>query len=229
MQHLHFKTLNSTQKHLNSLRPTLDENILVTCEEQTDGTGQRNRAWSTFQDAIAMSFTFRPNEVVTLTSLELGVLFCRYFAHKYQKQINLKWPNDLLSPSGEKIGGILTEKANNGPCIVGIGLNLNQKNISAVNFSYPISGVFEDLEILEIKPHEMALDIYKFLLNNRLSPQEVISEWQKYCIHMDKKIRFLENDEVLDCTFKGIGEMGEAILEDGQGIIQIKYSGSIRV
>jgi BirA family biotin operon repressor/biotin-[acetyl-CoA-carboxylase] ligase len=39
------------------------------------------------------------------------------------KEVMLKWPNDLVLSSGEKLGGILCEKVESG-VIAGIGLNL---------------------------------------------------------------------------------------------------------
>lgn len=230
MRHQHFKTISSTQTHLVGLNPTMNEEILISTEEQTQGTGQRQRAWTTFSDALAMSFTFRPNKVITLTALELGVLLCEFFKSEYQKEIFLKWPNDILNQDGNKLGGTLISKNSSGPCIVGMGINLSQKGMAYLpETDYPINGIFSDLKELSVSIEDFSKKLYTYFLTHRLESNEVIKKWSKYCLHLDKKIRFIENNEEAFFIFKGIGENGEALLEDTSHQVISKFSGSVRI
>lgn len=230
MRHQHFKTISSTQSYLVELSPLLEEEVLISTDEQTEGTGQRQRAWTTFEDALAMSFTFKPNQVITLTGLELAVLLCQFFRKEFQKEIFLKWPNDILNEKGEKLGGILISKNTNGPCIVGMGINLSRKNMHDLpTTQYPINGIFEDFKALNISLKDFSQKLYQYFLENRLHAQEVKDLWNQFCLHLNKEIRFIENSSEEKYLFKGIGENGEALLEEASHKIISKFSGSIRI
>lgn len=230
MRHQHFKSLSSTQSYLVELTPQYDDQILISAEEQTGGVGQRERQWVTFKNALAMSFTFHPNEVMTLTSLELAVLLCKFFREEFQKEIFLKWPNDILNAQGEKLGGILISKNTSGPCIVGMGINLSNKETQKLpNCDYPINGIFKDAKEIQLEVKELSEKLYLYFLKNRLSAHEVREMWMKFCLHLNKEIRFIENTLEEKYLFKGIGENGEALLEDASRKIIFKFSGSIRI
>lgn len=82
MYHHHFHSINSTQIYLKDNLDALkknDGNILISCSHQTDGIGRRGNVWDNYENSIAMSFTFKPNTIASLTPLEIGIITVGFF------------------------------------------------------------------------------------------------------------------------------------------------------
>jgi BirA family biotin operon repressor/biotin-[acetyl-CoA-carboxylase] ligase len=207
MKHEHFQEIDSTQDYLLSRKTT--EDYLVSCDKQTKGKGRHGRSWQHQEGSLALSFTLKSNPIITLTALEMAVLVNQYF----QNKLLLKWPNDLMEPRLDKCGGILIDIKDD-MMIVGIGLNLlPNEDFGSV---YP--------EEREIDPKELSLKIYHHITNHRLSAKDVISEWEKYCCHLNEEVE-IDNQEG---NFKGIGSNGEALIEI-QGQTKSFYTGSLLI
>jgi BirA family biotin operon repressor/biotin-[acetyl-CoA-carboxylase] ligase len=224
-KHIHLQSCESTQDHLIELIEdnSIQEDILISTAKQTKGRGRQGNTWDSTKNAIAMSFTITPNEVLTLSSLEMGALICRYF-DKYN--VSLKWPNDLISKSGLKCGGILCQNKD-GQIIVGVGLNLGNSEEITPNEDLKFGrgcmfkGDFSDQEI-----ENESLEIYKYILANRLDPQQVREYWNEYNTHLNKEVVIKDESREFRGKFSGIGENGEALIESPSGI-QRAYSGSL--
>ncbi len=111
-------------------------------DEQTAGRGRGGHAWhSAPGDGLYVSVLVRPrlqgSEVLKL-SLAAGLAARAAVAGATGVEIDIRWPNDLMSPAGaeqkpdqKKLGGILTETAVETAsgalqyAVVGIGINLN--------------------------------------------------------------------------------------------------------
>lgn len=101
---------------------------------QTAGRGRRGREWACPPGAgLALSVLVRPQRVDTWTWLPLlaGVAVVDALERLGAAELALKWPNDVLAPSG-KLAGIIAERVD-GPCarpglppafVLGVGVNL---------------------------------------------------------------------------------------------------------
>lgn len=227
MEHLHLEKTLSTQDILKEMLQKKAGEFLISTDFQEKGRGRQGSAWTHFKEAIAFSFNIHPNEVVTLTPLEIGLLLTKFFNQK----VMVKWPNDLLSPMGEKVGGILCQLYGN-QVLVGIGINIKTSEdweSEAKNFPYPIGAVFSgSSSINEDYKSQMPLRIYEFIRKNRLSSKEVQREFPKACVHYNLEVEIHNNDHVESGLFIGIGENGEAILES-QGTQKKILTGSLRI
>ena len=121
---------------------------LLVAEHQTGGRGRLGKSW---QSAPGASLTFSLSLPLARSdwsglSLAVGVALAQALdaappgAPLAAHRIGIKWPNDLwlmdappadaathAAPLGRKLGGILIEAVNAGPCrlaVVGIGLNV---------------------------------------------------------------------------------------------------------
>ena len=101
-----------------------DRSVLV-AKHQTAGKGRLDRRWDAPPDAnLLASFLFRdvptdPGELMRRVALA-AVDACATVAGL---EVSLKWPNDLMV--GErKLAGILAERHQDGPVVVGLGLNV---------------------------------------------------------------------------------------------------------
>ncbi|AMO58517.1 hypothetical protein GZ77_18605 [Endozoicomonas montiporae] len=100
-------------------------------EHQTSGRGRRGRTWvSPFGSTISMSANWRISEGTASLeglSLAVGLAVLKALEANGARNIELKWPNDVLW-QGRKLSGILLEVHGDptGECdvIIGIGINI---------------------------------------------------------------------------------------------------------
>ena len=127
---LHFESLDSSNREaMRQAESDCPEGTVIIANQQTQGRGRLGRVWHTLEHALALSIVLRPKlapESVPQLSLLTAVALQQGLS-PYCKDIQIKWPNDLLI-HGKKVAGILTEmRAEPGlvhAVIVGIGINL---------------------------------------------------------------------------------------------------------
>lgn len=228
MEHIHLKECESTQKYLMELsnQKKIDE-VLVSCDVQTNGVGQRNNSWDSYFHGLCLSFIIPPNEILNLTSLEMGVLICNFFDEYFGTQLKLKWPNDILNTRGEKVGGILINKQGEQNPIIGMGINLFPKKDENIK-DYPIKAGFAfDDPIIENK-QELAQKIFSYIKENRLGSSHTKDKWNTLCSHLEKQITLVDSEKIIKGTFIGIGDYGQAIIQANDQLNEY-YSGTLRI
>jgi BirA family biotin operon repressor/biotin-[acetyl-CoA-carboxylase] ligase len=101
---------------------------VVLAEEQTAGRGRLDRRWSSARgENLTFTLVLRPNlPVRDAPLLTLGAAAGLAVAF----DLRVKWPNDLVTDTGEKVAGILAEMETRGDrvgyVLLGVGLNVNQ-------------------------------------------------------------------------------------------------------
>jgi BirA family biotin operon repressor/biotin-[acetyl-CoA-carboxylase] ligase len=222
MYQQHFNTIGSTQiflkENLDRLK-SKDSNILISCSEQTGGIGRKGNSWDSYPNSVAMSFTLKPNAKPTLTPIEVGLIAIRFFHKKFNKELFLKWPNDLLTADGKKCGGILCQYIDNNTVIVGLGVNLGKLSAKNDNdYKHGLGNVDDGLTLTEADQEKISKELYAEFLNQRyFSNVELMDDFTKYCHHMDKDVFIFEDEKDFIGIFRGIGENGEALVEiDGK-------------
>lgn len=224
MNHQHFKAIGSTQNYLLESKLEANTDYLVSCEHQTAGYGQHGRTWDSFSEGLCFSFTLHAHEKMSLTSLEIACLIHQYFMEHHNIKLKLKWPNDILTTSGRKAGGIIIHNKNdNGLVIVGVGLNYF--HTSTPEYTTPYGFLFDKGFAIDKK--EEAKKIYDYILNHRfLKSETILSYWNKHCYHLKKNVKIVDKKNEVNGIFAGVGDSGEAIIEIN-GIQEFIYSGSI--
>ncbi len=209
------ETCHCTQDELkNQIGETFEE-LLVTTKKQTKGRGQRGKSWFQFDDSLAISFTLKPCDEVTLTPIKVGVLVAQYLAHK-NKKITLKWPNDIFY-EGRKCGGIICEYISKEIVIVGLGVNLYQSSFQ--KFDTPHSFLNEVID---------ARELYQFILNSNIKSEVIRDNFIDLCNHLGKEVIIDANSNFEKGLFIGIGDHGEALIGTSAGVKKF-YSASLRL
>lgn len=229
IKQIHLNQCNSTQEYLKIHLDNLlleAPNIIISCDDQTGGKGRSGNFWHTYDHNLSFSFNLKPNLVPSLTSLEVGVHICHYFNDRFNKDIKLKWPNDLMFDQG-KCGGILIQ-GNSEQLIVGVGINLSQEDQIARTDSYKHSFLFSHNIFTEDFKKLIPEKIYESIIENRLSPDDVVKSWLKLCSHLNQPVIFEEGNSTSSGTFMGIGSKGEALVDDGNQIKSV-FSGSLNL
>ncbi len=116
--------------HLDRVASTQDEArtrfagvpCLVTATEQASGRGRAGASWLNADRSIAASLALTlewPHEQFPLLTLVGGLAARNLFGDSFR----LKWPNDVVTPDGAKVAGLLTEHIDE-VVIIGLGANL---------------------------------------------------------------------------------------------------------
>ncbi len=106
------------------------EGLVVVAERQSAGRGRLGRSWEAPpRAALTFSLLLRPTVpagVWSLTTLLAATAVVEAVRSVAGVDATLKWPNDVLAPSGGKLAGLLAE-AVDGALVVGIGLNVSTR------------------------------------------------------------------------------------------------------
>jgi len=104
----------------------------VFARTQKAGRGRLGRKWhSAASGNLYLSLAFRPfipPERLKPFTLWMGLALCAHVEKSLGLKLGLKWPNDLQSPDGRKVAGMLTEARLDADSVrelvFGVGLNL---------------------------------------------------------------------------------------------------------
>ncbi len=104
----------------------------VLARTQKAGRGRLGRKWHSAPSGnLYLSLAFRPfipPERLRPFTLWMGLALCAHVEKTFGLRLGLKWPNDLQSPDGRKVAGMLTEARLDADSVrelvFGVGLNL---------------------------------------------------------------------------------------------------------
>lgn len=196
----------------------LAEETAVVCvaDCQTKGRGRRGREWISPQGNLYMSLLFNssclPTDMVYIASLSAAQAL-KIMVPDIPLQI--KWPNDIMV-DGQKIGGILIEKAANDAWVVGIGLNLCSSPLRK-DVVYPANNLLS----LGIKIYrDDFIEIYlqqweKFL---QLDFKSIKDLWLRFAYRLGENVVIKLGSSELSGKFIGIDEHGYLLLQQAQGV-----------
>lgn len=124
-----------------SQQSPVNEGTLVITDHQTAGKGQRGNIWEAEPGRnLTFSLILKPRFLAVNKQFFLNIAVCLalkdYLKEKTSDNIYIKWPNDILV-HGKKISGVLIENQLRGAtitqAIVGVGLNINQKEFQTAS------------------------------------------------------------------------------------------------
>jgi len=208
---LYYKELQSTQEYLidgiksNTILP----NTAVVALSQTKGIGSRGNNWESKEGDLIFSFAINisnlPNDLPkNSASVYFGYLF-KEILKKYEKNIFLKWPNDLYIGKS-KCGGIVTYFTKD-IYIVGIGLNMHHRD--------------GDISYINAKNHHNEiLKSYFLLLKKAPKWQEIFS---KIRLEFNKSFDFF-----VSIGGKKVSLNSATLCEDGSIVIENERIYSLR-
>lgn len=219
MYQKHFNSIHSTQLYLrdNLIElKTHSSEILISASEQTLGVGRKGSQWDSYVNSIALSFTLSPNFVPTLTPIEIGILAADFIKMEFEKIICLKWPNDLMTESSQKCGGIIAQYIDAETIICGIGINLGPASVEKVpdNYKHGLGNVSNSIKLSEDNQKEISAKLYRYILKNRINDVALMQKrFKELCVHIEKMVNVEDDDQSVVGLFKGIGMNGEALVE----------------
>mgnify|MGYP006268308731 CR=1 FL=1 len=213
----------------------------VLAQAQTAGRGRLGRRWhNTHVGNLYLSLAFRP--FINPSRLKpftvwMGLALCAAIEARYQLKLGLKWPNDLQTPDGRKVAGMLTEARLDADAVrdlvFGVGINLvGQPKEFPAEIKNTASSLAHALgEPLEV--HEVTAEVIAALME----AWEIFAEggwersfrtrWQRYDVLMGQSVRVGLNGEPVAGIVEGIDLEGALILRTGGGRKKIISSGEV--
>lgn len=212
--------------------------LALATEWQQAGRGRRGRVW---HSALGSSLTFSvlwpfqqgARELAGL-SLAVGVALAQVCREAGAAAVQLKWPNDVVTPAG-KLAGILIEMQGDvlGPSLAVIGIGLNVRADAAL--TQQVDQALTALETETARPVDRNLILGKALaaLVDTLSRFGASGftasrdHWQSLHAHQDQAVTLIQPDGVcIGGIARGAAEDGSLLLETPSGV-QRFHSGEL--
>lgn len=222
----HIPVLDSTNKHIQLLLENEDllEGTVIWADEQTDGRGYGDNKWESMPGKnLLLSLILKPqfikaSEQFILTEIVSLALVSLIKKHLPNRNVSIKWPNDIYVDN-MKIAGILIQNTIRGSqighSILGVGLNINQKEFSK-KLPNPVSlAKLSGLDYaIEDILHDLLAHINRYYSHTFSSKgcQELRKEYYSYLFRFEEWSRF-KGAEEFTAKIKGINEYGQLSLQ----------------
>ena len=202
----------------------MQEGAIVLANHQNEGKGQRGNLWlSNPNENLTFSIYIKPVFIPTSMQfvlnkwVSLSIVYC---LRKEGIGASVKWPNDIYVED-KKIGGILIENSVSSGInhsIIGIGLNVNQKefnNLPKASSIINITGKVFDLEsLLEKMCVSLEQNYLRIKVNLSALDEEYLSamyQHEKFAMFRDESGSFLGK-------ITGVSAIGQLEIETNEEI-----------
>ena len=164
---IHFSEIDSTNTYLKNTYRLLDNFTFVSADYQSHGKGRNDRTWlSNKGDNLMFSFFIKDESLLKLApiiSLISASIIAKALESYKIKGVAIKWPNDVLI-NEEKVCGILAEGELPNYLVVGIGLNVNQKEF-LLDLRRPATSLYRVLG-KEVDIEQLKETLFSQIVNN---------------------------------------------------------------
>ena len=232
MNEIHFESIDSTNTYIKENYHKLENLTFVSASIQTQGKGRNNRVWQSNNSNLLFSVLLKDKKYYQLAnsiSIISAYTIIEVLKSYGVDDLSIKWPNDVFVKDN-KICGILLESISreNMEClIVGVGLNVNQKEFGSDCIIEPTSMstiLKKDIDVKVLKQK-----IYlKFLenLDRLVNGYDYYEEIKMYDYLHNKKVYALINTKKELVKVKGINKDYSLCVEKDESVFNIN-SGEI--
>lgn len=206
---VHFKEIDSTNNYLKNSYQLLDDFTFAVADYQSHGKGRNDRVWqSNSGENLMFSFLIKNKELINkaesfsiLTAAEVASLIEKYDIDN----VGIKWPNDILI-GDKKVCGILLEGQVPDYLVIGVGLNVNQKDFPndlrrpATSLSLEAKQPFDIEELKE--------RLFSNIVNNfsNIKNEEYLEYFRQHNYLQNKRVRVVINNQVFIGEVVGIDD-----------------------
>lgn len=199
----------STNAHLFSRSESEDiHGLAVMAKKQSGGYGRRGRNWifAPGNLALSMGMVLPQSAPISLLTFLLGLALHRVCAEALpEKELQLKWPNDLYF-QGKKLAGMLTQVRQNSEratVVMGLGVNLveaplPETSIAWKEFSSPPTAQEFALRLLEKFSQE---------LERHQRVKTILVDWEKRARLSHTLLRMESGEEIRPLKLLPTGEL----------------------
>lgn len=220
--------IDSTNTFLKNLAANvnLEDFTVVSAKHQFSGKGQMGSEWVSEDDKNLTFSVYKRFERFTIEnkfciSMIVSLSIHEVLSALKLSNINVKWPNDILS-CDKKIGGVLIENKLKDKqiesSIIGIGLNVNQtvfENLNQASSLYVnYKKKFDRDNLLKQIVNRLEINFKKYDLEISESMDQLHGHYEKLLFNLNQlKSYSLQDGTIFDGVVKGVTKIGELKLE----------------
>lgn len=217
------------RKHLSDVEGDGLGLTVVSTAFQTSGRGQGNNSWESERDKnLLFSILCHPVWVPLRSQFlisEAIALALHDVLSNYTSDIMIKWPNDIYWKD-KKISGTIIENSLSQnhirDCIIGTGINVNQKEFHS-DAPNPVSlAQILDKEVDKDKLLKEVVDAFSIYLNDLRNGNydKIVSLYTSYLYRGHGFFKYRDNDGEFDAALVEVEDDGHLILRDKDGRIR---------
>lgn len=207
--YIHFDEIDSTNSYLKNTYKLLDNFTFVSADYQSKGKGRNDRVWESVKGLNLMfSILIKDPKLLNesaFLSIMIAVEVSKVLERYNIKNVSIKWPNDVLV-NDKKICGILLEGQLPNYLVIGVGLNVNQKDFP-FNLRRPATSINNELN-KEIDLEEIKEKLFSNIINNlnKLNKDEYLSYVRKHNYLLNKRVKVNINQQLFIGEVIGIDD-----------------------
>ena len=194
---------------------------VVIAGRQKKGRGRLQRVWLSSEGGLYFTVVLRPQIPPVLSSrvnFAASLIMARTLRRMFKIDARVKWPNDILVDD-RKLSGMLSEMEAEADMItfinIGMGINVNNDPTSSEPMAISIKEILgRDVPRKQILSE--FLDEFENRLNNA-SLDNVISEWKRYTLTLNRRVRIVTNRDVSEGLAMDVDENGALVLKLADG------------
>lgn len=217
-----------------------EQGLVVVAKRQNAGRGRLGRSWSSPNESgLWMSFLLKTDikpESASMLTIVAAMAAQQAIESVTGLKALIKWPNDIVV-NKKKICGILTEMATEGMkvkyVVVGVGINVNTDE-----FPEEIKEMASSLKMesgKEVSKDDLLVSFgqyferyyAKFISCGNLSL--IMDEYNKCLANRDREVKIIDDGEERVGVAVGINEIGELLVKNSEGDVQVVRSGEVSV
>ncbi len=221
----YFPEVPSTMDVARSLaREGCPEFTAVIADRQSKGRGRLSRRWLSGDGGLYFTLVLRPRIPPMLSArvnFAASLTLARTLQERFGVDARVKWPNDILV-NERKLSGMLSEMEAEGDAVtfVNVGLGVNVNNDPTPEEAMAVS--LKRLLGREVSRRDLLLDFLD-RFERRIGDSDlddVISEWKKYTITLDRTVKVATIRETSEGTAVDVDENGALILRLADGSLK---------
>lgn len=231
-----FETLTSTNDYLKN-HPSLKNLQVCLSEHQSKGRGRLGREWiAPFGRNIycSLSYTFH-KDISELSGLSLvvGILTANLLSSLDEGvRFSLKWPNDLYV-NNQKLGGVLIditgEVHGNCTAVIGVGLNVNMKDLALEGVEQPWTSLEHALG-KQLDRNTLSAQLINTIVEGMRVFEEkgmepFLEQWKQYDLLANQQVSLSHGADTLSGIVTGINHHGYLLLRLPSGEERVFSSG----
>ena len=219
---IHFSSIDSTNSYIKENFKKLDDFTFVSTDYQSNGKGRNDRVWfAKKNENLLFSLLVKDKEIIKESSFLslVTVVSVSEIIEKYtQNSIEIKWPNDIYI-NDRKVAGILLEARLPEFIVIGVGINVNQKEFAGSYRKEPTSLFLEtknelDINILKEKIYQ---NLYNNFLNFDLNKKTFLDYFNNHNYLLNKTVNFIQNNKLNTGVVLGVDEAFKIVIKNGEG------------
>ena len=204
---LHFDEIDSTNNYLKSGYRLLNNFTFVSADYQSHGKGRNDRTWTSNPgENLMFSFLIKDEPLLkqsSIISLLTAIEVAKIIESYGLKEVSIKWPNDVLI-GDKKVCGILAEAQLPDYLVVGVGLNVNQKE-----FPNDLRRLATSLALelkRDVNVEELKEKLFFQIVGSLNKGNNNLDYFREHNYLLNKRVRVLINNEIFIGEVVGIDD-----------------------